>query len=627
MGFSFKSEPLLAERPTICPLVQGERLANFGGYIDAAGIENEFRQADLANIKQGLKEYLDGGNEELQIELGVNLELLGESDAALKELTVAEQKLPENALAPYALARVLMETNPAAAEPTDQQEGRWSVIVSHLRDTVQLDPDNIPAHYYLGNAIRKLVEEESYVDAVEVYTKYLAEAAPLGHVEEVQDFINEQDPGKQREAMFNMGKKEFSAGNYEKSIEAFTKAVELGEIAAFYHLGEVYEATGNNEKAVDAYRKALEVQGARDDIRLAFGRAVVKLFRKLSLLRKGLRCLKPQEERETPSLQSVYYASHHSIYEQGLEFFQLLNDHQAHQGAIRAAVFSPDGQTVLTGSADKTMQLWDLEGNMLKRFSGHSQSISSIAFSPDGETILAGTDDEIVKLWEVSGKELQVFNGHTSKVASVAFAPDEQVIMTGTEDGSVKLWNMKGEVKRTFAGHRRRVNSIVFSPDGKMVLTGSDDNTAKLWLPTGKLLHTFVDHTGGVNSVAFSPDGQLVVTASGAGQIKLWDLEGRMLRIIANRGKGVLSIVFSPDGQTVLTGDRDKKASLWSLSGDYIQAFSGHLGAVTSVAFSPDGQTVLTGSTDKTAKLWNLSGEVLTQYPLLALPNKVAVVN
>src|SRR5262249_50357256 len=32
----------------------------------------------------------------------------------------------------------------------------------------------------------------------------------------------------------------------------------------------------------------------------------------------------------------------------------------AHQGAVWAVAFSPDGKAVLTGSADRTAQLWDL---------------------------------------------------------------------------------------------------------------------------------------------------------------------------------------------------------------------------------------------------------------------------
>ena len=123
----------LKRRPVVfAPMIRGKQPTTFGGYVAMEGVEEELRQADLLSLQQGLEEHLQSGNEELQIELGVVLGLSGQKEEAQKVLTVAEQQLPENALAPYALARCLMENDPAAAEKTDQQEGRWSIIVSPL---------------------------------------------------------------------------------------------------------------------------------------------------------------------------------------------------------------------------------------------------------------------------------------------------------------------------------------------------------------------------------------------------------------------------------------------------------------------------------------------------------------
>src|SRR3712207_7092751 len=53
----------------------------------------------------------------------------------------------------------------------------------------------------------------------------------------------------------------------------------------------------------------------------------------------------------------------------------------------KSAVFSPDGRTVLSGSGDETMILWDIAtGLPLKRFEGHTSAIHGVAFSPDGTT-------------------------------------------------------------------------------------------------------------------------------------------------------------------------------------------------------------------------------------------------
>ncbi|WP_235620311.1 WD40 repeat domain-containing protein [Prochlorothrix hollandica] len=55
--------------------------------------------------------------------------------------------------------------------------------------------------------------------------------------------------------------------------------------------------------------------------------------------------------------------------------------------------FSPDGQTIVSGSSDKTIRLWDLQGNPIgEPFRGHSAYVWSVAFSPDGQTIVSGSE-------------------------------------------------------------------------------------------------------------------------------------------------------------------------------------------------------------------------------------------
>jgi WD40 repeat protein len=275
---------------------------------------------------------------------------------------------------------------------------------------------------------------------------------------------------------------------------------------------------------------------------------------------------------------------------------------------ISSIVFSPDGNSVLTGSLDYTARLWDLHGNMLQIFKEHTDGISSVAFSPDGKTILTGSYDRTARLWDIKGKTLRIFSKHTDAITSVAFSPDGQSILTGSDDSTAILWDLKGNPIHIFRGHTDKVTEVAYAPDGKTILTGSRDNTARLWNIRGNPLQILNGHLDYLTLVAFSPDGQIILTGSADKTARLWDLNGNILQIFSGHTDLVNSAAFSPDGNKVLTFSRDGKLRSWDIKQNECKTFSGHKKRIYSATFSPDGKTILTGSDDQTLRLWDLNG-------------------
>ncbi len=284
----------------------------------------------------------------------------------------------------------------------------------------------------------------------------------------------------------------------------------------------------------------------------------------------------------------------------------------AHTSWVWSVAFSPDGNTLASGSEDGTAHLWNARtGEHIRTLEGHTGRVYSVAFNPNGTTLASGSRDGTVRLWNANtGAHIRTLSGrHTSWVTGVSFSPTGNILASGSLDRTIRLWNTRtGAHIRTLSG-TSSVLGVSFSPNGTTLASGNDDGTVRLWnARTGAHVRTLSGHTRSVLGVSFSPTGNILASGSRDDTAHLWNARtGEHIRTLEGHTTEVSSVAFSPDGNTLASGSYDNTIRLWNArTGAHIQTLEGHTGLVYSVAFSPDGTTLASGSYDQTVRLWEV---------------------
>jgi WD40 repeat protein len=197
-----------------------------------------------------------------------------------------------------------------------------------------------------------------------------------------------------------------------------------------------------------------------------------------------------------------------------------------HAGGIFNLVFSRDGKTLVSASADNTVRIWDpIAGRQIRSLSGHSGTVFGLALSADSAWIVSAGGDSTIRLWDrSSGRQLKQINA-PGALYTVAIHPDGKTVAAAGIDRKVFVYDVfGGTLKATLEGHPDYIYRVAFNHAGNRLLSCGYSGHLVVWdFPSGKQLHV-VRAKGVLNSVAYSPDDSQIVVASDDGTARILDL-------------------------------------------------------------------------------------------------------
>ena len=289
-------------------------------------------------------------------------------------------------------------------------------------------------------------------------------------------------------------------------------------------------------------------------------------------------------------------------------FQQLLT---GHEGAVTTVVCPPDGASLLTGGADKTVRQWDLtEGKIARTFAGAAGAVADLAVTADGSRLFGGADKG-VHVWSLAagaapaGQPVPATATFVQPAAvhAVSLNADASRVAVACADAVVRLWDVAAGVElERFEGHQNAVRDIVFSKDGKQIASADEDNSARLWTPSA--IRVIVAHEGKANDAAFVGNGSQMISVGEDKLAKLWTLDGQSVRTFEGSTDVLTSVAVKRDGTQLAAGGVDKHLYLWTVSDGKLAQNIETEAAINDVTYSFDQLKVGIVSADRSIQVF-----------------------
>ena len=327
---------------------------------------------------------------------------------------------------------------------------------------------------------------------------------------------------------------------------------------------------------------------------------------------------------------------------------------------VRAIALSKDGRWLATGGDDHLIQIWDFaqlsqeaslteEPKPCATLRKHRGWIRALVFSPEGDRLISSSDDGTVQIWNInpSAKGYQFSNAgpslkdHCERVRSLAISQDGDLLASGGDDCQVRLWDLDRNASQelrdpTTALSKGRIWAVALSQrNGCPLLAYGDDAqtirlqelTPQLPAPHGqspklqtKLLKTIQGYTSSTRTALFIPNLKtaeglpLIVSGGDNHQIQVWKNQAapaakplRPLATLSGHQGRIWQLAYHPETKILASASDDQTVRLWNIATqDCLGVLTGHTYWVRTLSFAPSGLLLASAGDDETIRLWDV---------------------
>ena len=323
-----------------------------------------------------------------------------------------------------------------------------------------------------------------------------------------------------------------------------------------------------------------------------------------------------------------------------------------HTDVLRSLVSTKDGRFLASGSYDKNIMIWDLEGNRNPvKLVGHEDNVKTMEIIESEGLIVSMSDDRTIRAWKIPKFEFYskvYFENIDSQPLTnfLACSSDPNVVFMQRTNSLIRLDLATSETKSLLfddygspiLAYNGVVNSFLvtfsipiytaldidlnefeiteydgnslspvrtdkvslhgvyflgFTQDCKTVLIGEFHRVTLMNYSDFTVIHTFLSHKSFVTSVVTTNDSLLMFSVDQEGEVKSYDLVSKCeIKALSDKQPTrVTSILVSPSNDYLLLFDSNKQLSIWNIM-KLIKVHSLELPDATQMFFSQNSSNL-----------------------------------
>ncbi len=310
-----------------------------------------------------------------------------------------------------------------------------------------------------------------------------------------------------------------------------------------------------------------------------------------------------------------------------------------------------DGQTLLAGRNDGTIELWNIEGRVLtKRIErAHEGRVSGIEMSSKHGRIYSASWDGTLCAWDLSlnpvavrrimygpvrGIDLDDQRGQVAVTTSsfieirdvssglllhrlngvsvgrgVGFvqSANQQADLVSWSGGAIKGWSFGGSnAVRIIDSAAEEGHAVAASIDGEYWAIARQGGLVSIRRSSdAKFVSERRLDAGRAYRLAYSPSGQRLAAACDDGGTRVWTVESDQIDIKVQTGERVIDVDWISE-DVFITADWSGELAAWSVAdGEAIWRIDTQQSGLDSIAVRPGGQWIASGGRDGSVQIYN----------------------